>query len=178
MFASESWGSVTTEFTNDGVADQRKLGNYRRALNILSISKANHQHDRFPQFVDWCNIRLCPGGGTGRRKGLKIPRAGTPVPVRFRPRALNSDPYLASASLGHLPKLFEVKQEQKHQRGRTFQPLIVGRHGSDPSLPRVTAAKHTQNRFQQTPAVDPGFHQIILCAGLNRFQDRGRHIVA
>lgn len=29
----------------------------------------------------------CPGGGTGRRKGLKIPREVTPVPVRFRPRA-------------------------------------------------------------------------------------------
>lgn len=30
---------------------------------------------------------MCPGGGTGRRKGLKIPRGATPVPVRFRPRA-------------------------------------------------------------------------------------------
>ena len=28
-----------------------------------------------------------PGGGTGRRKGLKIPRELYPVPVRFRPRA-------------------------------------------------------------------------------------------
>lgn len=32
----------------------------------------------------------CPGGGTGRRKGLKIPRDLTPVPVRFRPRAPSS----------------------------------------------------------------------------------------
>lgn len=30
---------------------------------------------------------LRPGGGIGRRKGLKIPRDLTPVPVRFRPRA-------------------------------------------------------------------------------------------
>ncbi len=30
---------------------------------------------------------VCPGGGTGRRKGLKIPREVTLVPVRFRPRA-------------------------------------------------------------------------------------------
>ena len=29
----------------------------------------------------------CPGGGIGRRKGLKIPREVTPVPVRLRPRA-------------------------------------------------------------------------------------------
>lgn len=30
---------------------------------------------------------FCPGGGIGRRKGLKIPRGVTLVPVRFRPRA-------------------------------------------------------------------------------------------
>ena len=29
----------------------------------------------------------CPGGGIGRRKGLKIPREVTLVPVRLRPRA-------------------------------------------------------------------------------------------
>ena len=29
----------------------------------------------------------CPGGEIGRRKGLKIPRGLTPMPVRFRPRA-------------------------------------------------------------------------------------------
>ena len=30
---------------------------------------------------------ICPGGGTGRRKGLKIPRDLNLVPVRFRPWA-------------------------------------------------------------------------------------------
>lgn len=30
---------------------------------------------------------ICPGGGIGRRKGLKIPRGATLVPVRFWPRA-------------------------------------------------------------------------------------------
>ena len=29
----------------------------------------------------------CPGGEIGRRKGLKIPRMVTSVPVRLRPRA-------------------------------------------------------------------------------------------
>ena len=33
------------------------------------------------------DIYPCPGGGTGRRKGLKIPREVIPVPVRLRPRA-------------------------------------------------------------------------------------------
>src|SRR5690554_2139657 len=32
-------------------------------------------------------LLLCRGGGTGRRKGLKIPRALRPVPVRFRSSA-------------------------------------------------------------------------------------------
>ena len=42
----------------------------------------------------WTPVRLrlqpqsSPGGGTGRRKGLKIPRKVTFVPVRFRPRAI------------------------------------------------------------------------------------------
>ena len=30
---------------------------------------------------------ICPGGETGRRKGLKIPRDKNPVPVRLRPWA-------------------------------------------------------------------------------------------
>ena len=30
---------------------------------------------------------VCRGGGTGRRKGLKIPRVVIPVPVRFRSAA-------------------------------------------------------------------------------------------
>jgi hypothetical protein len=30
---------------------------------------------------------LCPGGETGRRKGLKIPRRSNSMPVRFRPWA-------------------------------------------------------------------------------------------
>lgn len=33
------------------------------------------------------NRATSPGGETGRRKGLKIPRGVTPVPVRLRPRA-------------------------------------------------------------------------------------------
>jgi ferredoxin len=33
------------------------------------------------------SLRICPGGGIGRRKGLKIPRRVTSVPVRFWPRA-------------------------------------------------------------------------------------------
>ncbi len=32
-------------------------------------------------------LYLCPGGEIGRRKGLKIPRELTPMPVRPRPRA-------------------------------------------------------------------------------------------
>ena len=31
--------------------------------------------------------KACPGGEIGRRKGLKIPRMVTSVPVRLRPRA-------------------------------------------------------------------------------------------
>ena len=39
-----------------------------------------------PPQVKWCSHfgTQCRDGGTGRRKGLKIPRAFTPVPVRFR----------------------------------------------------------------------------------------------
>jgi hypothetical protein len=33
------------------------------------------------------NSQLCPGGGIGRRTGLKIPRGSPLVPVRPRPRA-------------------------------------------------------------------------------------------
>ena len=33
------------------------------------------------------SLMYCPGGGIGRRKGLKIPRGVTPVPVRFWLRA-------------------------------------------------------------------------------------------
>ena len=33
-------------------------------------------------------LSSCRGGGTGRRKGLKIPRGVIPVPVRFRSAAL------------------------------------------------------------------------------------------
>jgi heme exporter protein A len=36
--------------------------------------------------------RSCPGGGTGRRKGLKIPWPATAVPVRVRLRAPNNKP--------------------------------------------------------------------------------------
>ena len=34
-----------------------------------------------------CTLLACPGGEIGRRKGLKIPRMVTSVPVRLRPRA-------------------------------------------------------------------------------------------
>ncbi len=34
-----------------------------------------------------CRFATCPGGEIGRRKGLKIPRMVTSVPVRLRPRA-------------------------------------------------------------------------------------------
>ena len=51
---------------------------------------------------------LCGGGGTGRRKGLKIPCPSRDVPVRFRPSA--PYPYLLSSgphmSVGLCPALW------------------------------------------------------------------------
>ena len=44
------------------------------------------------------SLSHCPGGGIGRRKGLKIPREVTPVPVRLRPRA----PPYTNSSLGYI----------------------------------------------------------------------------
>ena len=38
-------------------------------------------------------ISICGGGGTGRRKGLKIPCPVRDVPVRFRPSAPNPNSY-------------------------------------------------------------------------------------
>ena len=59
-----------------------------------------------------------PGGGIGRRKGLKIPRKVTFVPVRFRPRAnfimINSLSfyiayrYLQSSRLNHFARLIQT----------------------------------------------------------------------
>ncbi len=39
-----------------------------------------------------CSGKICRGGGIGRRKGLKIPRRVTYVPVRVRPSAYNNLP--------------------------------------------------------------------------------------
>ena len=53
---------------------------------------------------------LCGGGGTGRRKGLKIPCPSRDVPVRFRPSA---------------PLSLPVKQRTSHEC-RTM-PTVVGK---------------------------------------------------
>ena len=46
---------------------------------------------------------ICPGGGIGRRKGLKILRRAISVPVRFRSRALilKNLPLLLNFSIAH-----------------------------------------------------------------------------
>src|SRR3990167_11076355 len=46
---------------------------------------------------------FCPGGGIGRRKGLKIPRWVTDVPVRLRPRAPIKSSLPRFSESSHLP---------------------------------------------------------------------------